>query len=126
MNHLLSGLLLLAALFSVLFVKKYDGVVGLIIAFTAAVIIVSESLIGLEDIIVKLISFTIDGEIFKIPIKALGITLVSKILVSACEDAGEKLLSFTASFITKISIMLITLPIVEEILHLLSNISNGN
>ncbi|MBE6730574.1 MAG: hypothetical protein E7564_02665 [Ruminococcaceae bacterium] len=126
MNHTVYSLFLLAVLFAVLFVKKHDSVIGIIIAFTAAVIIISESLTGFENIIVRLNNFTLNGEIFEIPLKALGITLISKILISACDDAGEKLLSFTASLITKTSIILITLPIVEQILGLLGDISSGN
>ena len=126
MNHILSFLFILASLFAALFVKKHNVVIGIIIAFTAAIIVISESLVEFEGVIVKLNGFTVDSDIFRVPLKALGITLISKILVSVCDDAGEKLLSFTVGFVTKISIMLLTLPIVEEILDMLINITTGN
>ena len=125
MEEFIFFLIIIAAVIATLTVKKYDSAVALLLSLGAAALILINGIGKLNEVIVKLYDFTDMSGLFLIPLKALGITLASKIVMNLCDDAGDKLLSFTASFISKISVIVITLPLLEEILRIFENIING-
>ena len=112
-------IIIIAAVIVSLLLKKHDGVYPMMVAVFASSVILIQVLMEFENISVKLYNFTLSSDIFEIPLKALGITVFSKITASICDDAGEKLLSFTSSLINKISILILCLPLIEEILKIL-------
>lgn len=120
MNQLSIFMIIIAGVIASLLVKKYEQSLGLLISVVAGVIIIAEGLKNFNDINVKLNSFTEYSEYFKIPLKALGITIISQICIALCDEAGDKLMSFTASFTSKLSVLIISLPLIEEILTILN------
>lgn len=123
MNEYLSLVFISVALVLSLLIKKHDGLVGILLSLAAAAVILIECFGEFSSVIVKLNDFTVSGELFKIPLKALGITVISQIVTALCDESGDKLLSFTANFVTKVTVTVITLPIIEEILTILNNIA---
>ena len=121
MNQLSLFVIIIAAVIASLLVKRQEQSLGLIISIAAGAIIIADCFKEFSSIAVKLDSFTEHSELFKIHLKALGITIISQICIALCDEVGDKLLSFTASFSSKLAIVIISLPLIEEILTILNS-----
>lgn len=59
----------------------------------------------------------IDEDFLTIPLKLLGLTLITKITCSICEDAGEKGLAVSTQTISKFACVGIAFPLFEKLLE---------
>ena len=123
MKEYLSLIFISIALILSLVVKKYDNLVSILLSLAAAALVLIECFTEFNGVIVKLNDFTDSNELFIIPLKALSITVISQIITALCEESGEKLLSFTVSTVSKVTITVITFPLIEDIIKVLNNIA---
>lgn len=64
----------------------------------------------------------IDGYYIDILLKAVGITIIGQVTASLCKDAGENALCNVVELATKIAILMISMPVIVNILGYLSEI----
>ena len=93
---------------------------GRSVVFASALMFFSASLSGVREI------FTLvseQGSLFDVTgytslFKALGIGMVGQFTAELCRDAGEPVLASRVEFFCKVEIVLLSLPLVREILTL--------
>ncbi len=113
---------LVAAILSTV-VKKTNPEMGLCIAIAAVASIFFLALDYIENVLNNINELElIDTEIFTIPIKMLGLTIMSKISSSICEDCGEKGLSTAIQTVTKFACVFIAFPLFEELIALIREV----
>jgi len=86
-----------------------------LVILTYAVVTLSPAAEFMRDL---LSDYSEYGECFTVMIKALGITAVSSMSADLCRDLGESSLASKVEFAAKAEIMLLSLPLVERILRL--------
>lgn len=109
--------------FAALLLKKNTPEIALLVSLSGAVAVA----VIVMDIISQLVSgigvaFLSEEKYLTIPVKALGITLLSSVSSKLCEDAGEKAMAFTVSLAGRTAVMLAALPLFSELTELLMRI----
>lgn len=61
---------------------------------------------------------SIDSEMLKILLKALGLCLVAQIASDVCKDCGESALSTSVELVGKLSIVLMALPVAAQLIEI--------
>lgn len=120
----LFGIIILSAIISV-FLKSKNADMGMlfIIACVVTVIIISSDIIISVTTNIKQFD-EIEFEFFDICIKVLILSILSKMTILICDDAGEKSLSNLVQIISKFSVILIAFPLFEELLDLIRTVIN--
>ncbi len=57
--------------------------------------------------------------------RALGVCLLTQLAADTCRDAGETALATKAEFVGKILLMVLSMPLFEEIIHLAQSLMQG-
>lgn len=97
--------------------------VALLISLAAAITIVLMTADAFSEMISNIGSiFLAEERYLTIPVKALGITLITTLTSKLCEDAGEKAIAFTVSLTGKIGVLLTAIPLFSELAELLMRI----
>ncbi|MFI3206847.1 MAG: SpoIIIAC/SpoIIIAD family protein [Clostridia bacterium] len=110
-------LAILSAIFSVL-LKKTNPEISVCISICAVVCLFFFVAEYIENLISNILNLDIlEPEIFSIPIKLLGLSILSKISSSICEDAGEKGLSSAIVTVTKFSSVAIAFPLFQTLIE---------
>ncbi|MEG1426230.1 MAG: stage III sporulation AC/AD family protein [Oscillospiraceae bacterium] len=100
------------------YLKKKNPELGLVFTLSVVVMILIVVMNNIFPIIDKITSYFIADELFfVVPMKILGLSLLSKIAASICEGAGEKGIASTISLVTRISAVLIALPLFDRLLE---------
>ncbi len=110
----------LSLLIFLLQLAKSKGPDGRGVVFAASLLFFSASLTGIKDIFSLL---TQSGEMFDVQgytslFKALGIGMISQFTAELCRDAGEPVLASGVEFFCSVEIILLSLPLVRQILLL--------
>ena len=64
----------------------------------------------------------IDGYYIDILLKTIGVTIIGQVTASLCKDADENALGGVVELATKIAILMISMPVIVNILEYLSEI----
>ncbi len=113
------GVCLLTAI-AVLTVRRFAPEYAILVSAVAGstvliALIVSAS--GLfSDIESTFLSAGIDSDVFKIVLKCLGISYITNFAVDLCRDFGQTSLGSKVELAGKISITVLTLPLIKQIL----------
>lgn len=111
------------SVFMALLLKKRTPEIALLISLSGAVIAALSAVEGLSRIVSDIGStFTADEKYLIIPLKSLGITLISSVASKLCEDAGEKAVAFTVLLAGKTAVLLTAMPLFYELIELLARI----
>ena len=106
--------------------KSKNGEIAIVLSLSAAVIIAALSFGKITDIFSSINQiYSINGINFsylKIMIKCLGISLICQFSSNICDDSGFSALSAQVILIGKIFIIIISLPIINEILNMIIKI----
>ncbi len=104
--------------------SEFAGFIGL----AAAVILLSAAASEFLPTL-NFISDTVEGTAFEsylsVLMKALGITLAVQFTAEVCRDAGESALASKLELVGKAQILLLSLPLIEELTLLVSGIVKG-
>ena len=123
MNIFIAFIIALVATTFSLMLKKNNAELSLCISICASVTIFFISLDFIGDVIENLRGInTIQKEFFDIPLKLLGLMIMSRLCISICEDAGEKALANSVQTVTKFAIILIAFPLFEQLLSQLRTV----
>ncbi len=89
------------------------GIAGVAFIFLSAISLVTEVVENVQSL-----GF-ISADVLVIPIKLLGLSILTKITVSVCEDAGEKALAVTTNIVSRFAAVGIAFPLFERLLELI-------
>ena len=85
----------------------------------AALCLVSPVIEQLEDLFEKT---SLDHSYFKILLKAVGICCITGISADICRDSGEQALASAAEMWGRISLLILTVPMIDAILSLITGV----
>lgn len=70
-------------------------------------------------------SSAIPSEYIKIVLKASGICLITQLTADTCRDAGETALAGKAELVGRMALLIISLPLFEDMLRLVTTLAQG-
>ena len=123
MNIVALSIIAIIATFLSLVLKKYNSEYSLVISIVASILILSSILTKITpaiDLIKDLIAQSnIPSKYLMILFKAMGICFLTQFSADACKDAGEGALSAKVELAGKIAIILIALPMFEDVMQII-------
>ena len=129
MNWMALLVVLVAAAFLALMLRKHQPEYALIIGLIAGALVLTVVITQAQPLfstINKLLeSAGIPGEYGARMFKALGICLLTQLASDACRDAGEAGLAGKAELVGKISLLGLALPLFETIAQTSASLING-
>lgn len=121
-------LLLLAAFLSVL-LRRYQPELALGVGIIAGVLVLSAVvktlLPTLHSLRTMLEGAALPSAYVGILFRALGICLLTQLAADTCRDAGENALAAKAEFVGKIMLLILALPLFQEITELALSMMQG-
>jgi len=103
--------------------RRENGAFALILSLTTGLIIFNLIIPDLNNIFKKLkdisSSFNINSNYITILLKIIGIAYISEFASQLCIDAGESSIASKIEFSAKILIMIISIPVMNELLELI-------
>ena len=122
------SLLLIAAFLTVL-LRQYRPELALGVGVTAGVLLLT-AVIGsltpsLSSLQGMLQAAALPTEYVAVLFKALGLCLITQFSADACRDAGETALAAKAEFTGKVALLVLSLPLFEEITSLALELMQG-
>lgn len=128
MNIVALSIIAVIATFLSLVLKKYNPEYSLVISIVASIFILISILMKVTpaiDLIKDLIaSSNIPSKYLMILFKAIGICFLTQFSSDACKDAGESALSAKVELAGKIAIILIALPMFEEVMQIVLKLAS--
>jgi len=124
----LQGIFIFIVVLSLLcaLMRNYSKEYAILLSLSVGILIMLKSFELLADVIDKAKSIAYEsGEIYenvKILLKALSIAIITSFASDICIDAGEKALSSRVEFFGKISVMIVSLPILSELYNVVFEI----
>ena len=122
------GLLLCAAILA-LMLRGYRPELALCLSIAAGAVVLL-MLIGhiaplLSSLNTMLQSSAIPSAYIKAVIKATGICLLTQLTADTCRDAGETALAGKAELVGRVLLLLLSLPLFEDMLALVTTLAQG-
>ena len=114
----------MATVITALIVRKNTPEIALMLSISGAVIIALfalEVFSGLADEAEAVLN-SVNADYFTVPLKTLGISVITSLTSRLCEDSGDKAMSFTVSFAGKTAILLSAMPLFSQLLEILSEV----
>ena len=121
----LIGIALIATFLSVI-LKKSNKEYAMVISIIAGIFIISKIFISLISVLSSVKSILAVSNISKdyivIIFKAIGICFLTQFSSNTCIDAGESALASKIEFAGKIAVIIIALPLIEDIIKIVNNL----
>lgn len=119
------GIAIVATILSVI-LKQYKPEYALFVTLIAGIIIFFIAIKTVDEIIVYinqlLYLVDIDSRFIKVLFKALGICIATSLAYDCCNDAGQTSLANKVEMIGKLAIVMLSLPLFEEVLGVISSL----
>lgn len=128
----LTGILALAltAAFSAVALKKYAPETSVVIAVAAGGTILLELMSRISPVVQEVNTLLsgagLNGAYGPVLLKTLGICFVTQFASDACRDAGQSSLASKIELAAKLSMIIIALPLFENILHTAADLLTNN
>lgn len=105
-------------------IKKEDF--SLVLTIIASILLFAFAILKLEDVIELLNQMIaksgINKEYLKLLIKVTGITYIIEIASNICKDAGSSALAAKVEMLGKLSIVVLTIPIITSVVSVITEI----
>lgn len=126
MNVVQMSLLAVAGVLLAMVLKKERPEFGIVISIVVCACIFF-SVLGRLSILLEAVGrlrdlATLDVGYFRTILKMIGITYVAEFAVSLCKDAGYVTIASQIEMFSKISILLLALPVIEAFLQLIATV----
>lgn len=119
-------ILAIAAMFLAMVAGYQKKEYAFLIVLCTALLIFSYGISRIQVIADRLHEFeqevNLSGEYISILLKMVGIAYLSQFAVSLCKDAGQGAIAGQVSFVGKISMLLVSLPILEGLIKTIGEI----
>jgi stage III sporulation protein AD len=130
MNILSVIAFVIISLVLVVAIRKYSPDIALAVSICAGVILMTIIILEASPVFDQIRSVLgtvgMGGEYGSIIFKALGICFLTQFASDACKDAGEKSLGSRIEFAGKIALLVISLPLFENILTITDSLISGS
>lgn len=101
----------------------------MLIALAVVIVVFTETVAGLSDatktLEAMLDEIEIPDEYIEIMLKALGISLVSRLAGECCKDCGENAVAAQVELVCRISLLVISLPLYKTVLKIVIGLINN-
>lgn len=115
-------LIAFVALAAIVLLKQIKPEFALLLKFAVLLLLGFLVFFEVSDAVSEIFSFgervSIDSEMLKILLKALGLCLVAQIASDVCKDCGESALSTSVELVGKLSIVLMALPVAAQLIEI--------
>lgn len=115
-------LIAFVALAAIVLLKQIKPEFALLFKFATILLLGFLAFSVVSDAVSEIFSFgervSIDSEMLKILLKALGLCLVAQIASDVCKDCGESALSTSVELVGKLSIVLMALPVAAQLIEI--------
>lgn len=115
-------LIAFVALAAIVLLKQIKPEFALLLKLAALLLLGFLAFSNVSDAVSEIFSFgervSIDSEMLKILLKALGLCLVAQIASDVCKDCGESALSTSVELVGKLSIVLMALPVAAQLIEI--------
>ena len=115
-------LIAFVALAAIVLLKQIKPEFALLLNFAVLLLLGFLVFSEVSDAVSEIFSFgervSIDSEMLKILLKALGLCLVAQIASDVCKDCGESALSTSVELVGKLSIVLMALPVAAQLIEI--------
>ena len=115
-------LIAFVALAAIVLLKQIKPEFALLLKFAVLLLLGFLVFSEVSDAASEIFSFgervSIDSEMLKILLKALGLCLVAQIASDVCKDCGESALSTSVELVGKLSIVLMALPVAAQLIEI--------
>lgn len=115
-------LIAFVALAAIVLLKQIKPEFALLLKFATILLLGFLAFSVVSDAVTEIFSFgervSIDSEMLKILLKALGLCLVAQIASDVCKDCGESALSTSVELVGKLSIVLMALPVAAQLIEI--------
>ncbi len=115
-------LIAFVALAAIVLLKQIKPEFALLLKFATILLLCFLAFSVVSDAVSEIFSFgervSIDSEMLKILLKALGLCLVAQIASDVCKDCGESALSTSVELVGKLSIVLMALPVAAQLIEI--------
>ena len=115
-------LIAFVALAAIVLLKQIKPEFALLLKFAVLLLLGFLVFSEVSDAASEIFSFgervSIDSEMIKILLKALGLCLVAQIASDVCKDCGESALSTSVELVGKLSIVLMALPVAAQLIEI--------
>ena len=124
----IAGLAVTAAAIAILlrqYRKEYAMLVGLGAGIAILLFVILKAQPAFTQLFRLLDSSGVNREYAQILVKTLGICFVTQLAMDSCKDAGETAIASKVELAGKFAILLVALPLFEEIAKLAMNLIGG-
>ncbi len=115
-------LIAFVALAAIVLLKQIKPEFALLLKFAVLLLLGFLVFSEVSDAVSEIFSFgervSIDSEMLKILLKALGLCLVAQIASDVCKDCGESALSTSVELVGKLSIVLMALSVAAQLIEI--------
>lgn len=115
-------LIAFVALAAIVLLKQIKPEFALLLKFATILLLGFLAFSVVSDAVSEIFSFgervSLDSEMLKILLKALGLCLVAQIASDVCKDCGESALSTSVELVGKLSIVLMALPVAVQLIEI--------
>ena len=115
-------LIAFVALAAIVLLKQIKPEFALLLKFAVLLLLGFLAFSVVSDAVSEIFSFgervSIDSEMLKILLKALGLCLVAQIASDVCKDCDESALSTSVELVGKLSIVLMALPVAAQLIEI--------
>ena len=115
-------LIAFVALAAIVLLKQIKPEFALLLKFAVLLLlgflVFSEVSDAVSEIFLFGVRASLDSEMLKILLKALGLCLVAQIASDVCKDCGESALSTSVELVGKLSIVLMALPVAAQLIEI--------
>ena len=119
------GISLIAAILSIV-LKKYNPEYSIVLSIITGIFLfakISTYLISIISSVKGLLNFSnVPADFILIMFKSLGICFLTQFSSDSCIDAGETALASKIEFIGKIAVVLVAMPLIEEIIKVVTKL----
>ena len=117
----------LVALVGALIVEKNNKEIGMLLVLTACACILLNIFTSLRDVVIVLKKLAVGAGInhsyLELLLKVTGIAYLVEIVKNVCADAGNTALASKAELAGKVSIALLTIPLITNVVSLIGSIA---
>ena len=126
MNSFAVCIFALAATGAIIVIRRTNSEIAVLASATAGVLIfgyIIKASLPLFEFIRELTSESGVSSYFSVMLKALGISMCCRIGAEICRDSGESTLASKIELAGKVSIVLISIPIVKQLLEIAKDLT---
>lgn len=97
--------------------RRYNAEYAVLTGVGAGILITVQILLSVEPAVASIMALlsSVQGGYLLVVLKALGVCLLAQFSADACLDAGEKALASRVEFAGRIAVVILALPLFEEI-----------